>query len=290
MPSGRGDARDPEPPHRPLSIRLLTNHQLRRHSPGHRLRALSRAVTGGALTRPEAMGGFHAHCPSRQKRHLPTRGGRTRRGTPRRLRIRLDRHVRGQGRQGHDHLRSVRHLRLQGSRPVRRVREAPPRRHHQAEQHRERGRLLEGPADQAGRRRRPRRRPGHRGGPDRVGHPAAGRQVRGPGRPGRRGPQGRLLPRQVGRRLPPTAALWDWAPTSAPRPSATAPTCSSRPVCPPTGPNWRRSGPRGTAIWNSAGSTRRRPGPRAPGSTASAASTPSSSARKRNATTTPPAS
>ncbi len=141
----------------------------------------------------------------------------------------------------------VRHVRLRGVGPVRRVREPPPRHHDQVRVDAERGQVLAGAADPAQRRQRPRRHPGHRGRPHPRRRDQPGRQVDRPAR--HLGGRPASAATSTGRRRPPpppTARCSASAPTSARWASATAPTCSGRPACRPTPPR----SPRRCATWD----------------------------------------
>ena len=148
----------------------------------------------------------------------------------------------------------LRHVRLQGSRPVRGVPEAAPQHQDRRGQRVEQEAILDRPADQPRRRAGARRRPGHRGRPDRRGDIDAwatssststrsGRSTRTTGllleESRHHGQDGKVI--GAGHRHRPDGA------------SATAPTCSRRPACRPT----RRRSPRCGPAAGTSTSTRR---------------------------------
>ena len=159
----------------------------------------------------------------------------------------------------------VRHVRLQGERPLRPVPASVPERHDPRGRRRAVGRLLDAAEDPPRVGQRARRRPGDRDRLRRRRRRKPRRPVRelrptgpnaGAARPSSTTGSGRRRARRTARR--PSAS----APTSARRRSATARTCSTRPASSPTPPSSPRRGRRGTTSSPSARTTRtRRPSP-----------------------------
>ena len=179
--------------------------------------------------------GRHHHCRLRPR----ARSGRLLAEQSRRRQCRRQLVQAVRDRPGHHaHRRSVRHVRLQGERALRRVQEGLPEHHDQGRRRRAVGGLLDAAEDPARLGQRPRRRPGDR---DRLRR----RRRAEPRRPVRelqrraRTPariKAHVLPLEVGAGHAPRTARppSGSAPTPARRRSATAPTCSSRPACRPT--------------------------------------------------------